>query len=449
MNQTANAPRPVGLLTIGRKRPGFDQEWNQLMRKRAQDALAALGIETAGGEHIAADDAAMIAAVKKFQEAGCGTIIVMQPSLGNGQLAFTLMQHWRNPVVLWVTPERVESPIVSSCSLVAQHLWASLFRQSNRAFEMVYGDPNEKNVRQAIRKAVLITQSPVELCNTKLGLVGAQAPGFVAMHADPFLLNQSLGVQLANLSLPMFMDRVRGIDEKRVADDVAGVKKLNWAMNGVSADDLPLSSRYYLAMKDLIAEEQLQALAVQCWPEFANMMGQWPYLALTRLLVEGISSSMEGDVDGALTCHLGKMLDAGIGFITDWLEHDAGTIHFWHPGVAPLPMCEETSLSKHFNITKPMVVDGPLKVDMPVTIARLWRCDNKYHLTAFEGTTIKPRRSLTGNTALVQTNGMNVPGWFDEAIHAGLPHHVVMFAGSHADSFRRLARVLKIAWFDA
>jgi L-fucose isomerase-like protein len=438
--------KPVGLLVVGRKRPGFDQEWNQRMVRAAQSALAEAGLQIVGLDQAVPDDKSVIAAVEKIRAAGCGTLFVLQPSLGNGQLAFTLMQHWDRPVVLWATPERADSDIVSSCSLVAQHLWASLFRQSDRPFEFLYGDPAGPAVRQSLTQAASITQIPSELAQTKIGLVGSQAPGFVAMHADPFLLAQALGVQLANQSLPMFMERVRGIDENRVAEDVRKVQEFQWPMNGVSEGDLPLSSRYYLAMRDLIDEEELTALAIQCWPEFGNMLGQWPYLALTRLNADGIVASMEGDVDGAITCLIGKSLRAGAGFITDWLEHDRDTIHFWHPGVAPLEMCDKPTLAKHFNIAKPMVVDGPLKTDLPVTIARLWRCDGKYHLTAFEGRTIKPRRSVTGNAALVKTD-IDVPAWFDAALHAGLPHHVVAFAGHHADSFRRVARVLKTHWF--
>jgi hypothetical protein len=104
------------------------------------------------------------------------------------------------------------------------------------------------------------------------------------------------------------------------------------------------------------------------------------------------------------------------------------------------------TLNVHFNINKPLVVDALLKTDIPMTIARLWRCDGKYHLTAFEGRTIPMRRKLTGNTALVEVNGKNVYDWFDTLAHAGLPHHVVLFAGHHQETFRRLARIMRIDW---
>ena len=52
MNQldtNLSAPvRPVGLLVVGRKRPGFDQEWNARMVKGAQQAFVEMGLKTAG-----------------------------------------------------------------------------------------------------------------------------------------------------------------------------------------------------------------------------------------------------------------------------------------------------------------------------------------------------------------------------------------------------------------
>jgi hypothetical protein len=197
-------------------------------------------------------------------------------------------------------------------------------------------------------------------------------------------------------------------------------------------------------------------IALQEWPELPNNPGQWPYLAMSRLADEGQIVAMEGDADGAVTALAGRALGAGFGYLTDWLEHDARTVHFWHAGMAPISWCERASLGRHFNIDKPLVVDGPIKVDEPITAARVWRCDGRYFATAFQGRTIRNPRELTGNTALVEFAPSDIPGgggrggdmieWFDTLVHAGLPHHVALFRGHHRDAFRRLARMLKIEW---
>src|SRR6478672_11670228 len=121
--------KPVGVFIIGRKRPGFDRERNAILRRRAAEAFAELKREVVTAAEPVVDDYASSAALEQINRAGCDSLVVLQPSLGNGQLAFTVMQHWQKPVVLWATPERSDGPAkASSCSLVATHLWAAMFR---------------------------------------------------------------------------------------------------------------------------------------------------------------------------------------------------------------------------------------------------------------------------------------------------------------------------------
>ena len=56
-----------------------------------------------------------------------------------------------------------------------------------------------------------------------------------------------------------------------------------------SIEDLIHSSKHYLTMKQLIKDQNLDAIAVRCWPEFPNskVFQAWPYLALARLATEG------------------------------------------------------------------------------------------------------------------------------------------------------------------
>jgi L-fucose isomerase-like protein len=442
---------PLGILTIGRKRPGFDQQWNQVMRDGAATALRAAGVKSAGGDAPVVDEETTRAELDRLRQAGCSTLLVLQPSMGNGHLGLTVAQRWPGPVVLWATPERPEGQKVSSCSLVAQHLWASVMRQLNRPFEFVYGDPGAADVRGALTKALAVCAACGSLRQSRVGLVGAHAPGFIAMEADPFAMQNQLGVQLHRLSLAQFMERVTGLSDAAVRDDVDRVRSHNLPMSGVTAADLPMQSRFYLAMRELMVEETLDALAVQDWPEFAASLGQWPYLAMARLADEDSVVAMEGDADGAVTALAGQSLGAGMGYLTDWLEHDARTIHFWHAGMAPLGWIQKPSLGRHFNIEKPLVVDGPLAPDQSITAARLWRVDGRYKATAFECKTIRNPREMTGNTALVEVPPANIPGgdvrgWFEELLHAGLPHHVALFRGYHRDAFRRLARMMRVEW---
>ena len=89
-------------------------------------------------------------------------------------------------------------------------------------------------------------------------------------------------------------------------------------------------------------------------------------------------------------------------------------------------------------------MDANLRAEMPITIYRIWRCDNRYQLAAFEGQTIAPKRLLKGTNGLAQIDGLDVNALFDDLIHAGMPHHVAVAEGYHAETLRRFARLLGI-----
>jgi len=454
VTNTIAAQKPVGILILGRKRPGFDQEWNKIICQRSVATIERLGFKCVGQDAPVIDDTTLRAALEGIAAAGCDSIVMLQPSMGNGQLALSLSQAWPGPIVLWATPERPADGKVSSCGLVGQHLWASMLRQANHPFELVYGDPDDAILQAELLRAIALSRTVQRLKSAKVGVIGTYAPGFVDLAADPFLLRRTLGMQLHALSLPQFIDRVKRIDSSAVEADVEIVRSLGLPLVDVEDGDLAMNSRYYLAARELMKEECLDALSIQCWPELPEVLGQWPYLAISRLTAEGLAVSMEGDMDGAIAELIGNSLGLGRAFLTDWLEHDASTIFLWHPGMAPLSMChaigepDGPALARHFNIVKPLVVDGALQAGSPITVARLWRCGDEYKLTAFEGTSIPPRRKVTGNSMLVEISGRSVTERFDALVHEGMPHHVLVYYGHCAETHRRLARLLGIRWVE-
>ncbi len=443
----------LGVLFLGRKRPGFDPEWGRKMMEEVKTFLKGSAYDAFVPETVT-DDASLRKAVTGCYGEQCDALVALQPTMSDGRLAPVMAQLWDGPIVLWATPERPEGPMVSSCSLVGTHVFAATLRQLGRPFEIVYGPPDDARLQRELRDAVLVSVTSHLLKKAKLGLIGYHAPGFIDMHPDPFDLNSALGVQLHHLGLQEFIDGTDDVPEEAVQKDVDRVLKIRLPFEDVVEEDLHTNSRYYLAMRQVIEEESLDALAIRCWPELPNVVGQWAYLAMVRLTTEGYPNAMEGDVDGALSCLIGEVLRFGPGYLSDWLEHDHETITLWHPGNAPLTMCEPVGskygprLAKHFNVPKPLVVNANLKAGQEITLFRLWRCDGRYRLMAQNARTIPPRRLLLGTNGLAEVAGRDVHEWFEELCHAGMPHHLAVFPGHNEKLLRRFARQMGIDWVD-
>jgi len=446
---TANAITKVGVVFLGRRRPGFDMAWGRRMEERVRESLARGGFDFFEPSEKAIDDASLRRGMAECAARKVEAMVLLQTTMGDARLSQTLAQLWPDPLILWATPEKPDGDMISSCSLVGAHCWAAVLRQMGHAFEVVYGDPDAAETQKQFSEAVRLAVTVRRLKNLRLGVIGGQAPGFFTLADDPFLIHRTMGAQVQSFSLIDFTNAANDISAEAVAADVATVKSLGLAHKDTTDDDLPVSSRLYLAINSFFVNENLDALTIREWPEMPNVFGQWPYFALARLVEDGRAIGIEGDVDGALGAWLVESLGLGRCYLSDWLEHDAKTITLWHGGAAPMSLCEPVGqpggpqIAKHFNVKKPAVMEATLRAGMPVTLYRFWHCDGKYLFSAREGETLRPRRHLMATNGLARMN-CNPAEWFEELCHAGMPHHVAVVQGHHAAFLQRVARALKM-----
>ena len=441
----------AGLLVLGRKRPGFDPEWGAGIK-------AGIVAQMERGSHTLfvpavsiVDDLTLRSALRECACASVDVYVVVQPTMSDANLGVTIAQHARAPIVLWATPENPEGAMISSCSLVGAHAFGSTLRLMNKPFELVYGMPGEADTVRRLDAAVIIANACGRIRGGKVGLIGYHAPGFIDMHACSWRTMGRLELQLRHISLHDFIEAARGIETDAVAADLARFKELGLPFRDIEDSDLEQASRLYLAIKQFIHEETLDAAAIRCWPELPRMAGQWPYLGMLRLGEDAFPIAAEGDVDGALSLWAGGLLGLGTaGYLSDWLEHDDETVTLWHAGNAPLAMQEPLGrergphVARHFNNGKPCVVEGTLKAGMPVTVFRIWSCDDAYHLAVLEGETIPPRRHLKGANGLARIDGGCVRDRFEMLLHAGMPHHVAVFPGRQGAILKKFARGMRM-----
>jgi L-fucose isomerase-like protein len=398
----------------------------------------------------AIDDASLRHVMAAFEEQKVDAVVLLQTRMGDARLAPTLAQLWPDPLILWATPENPSGEMISSCSLVGAHCWASVLRQMKHSFELVYGDPQDAATQQRFKEAVRMCATVRRLRTVRVGIIGGQAPGFFTMREDPFVIHHGLGAQAQNFTLLEFADAVNQLSDQAVAADVAKVKTLGIPHKDTTDDDLPTASRLYLALRAFMENENLDALTIREWPELPNTFGQWPYLAVARLVEEGRAVGIEGDADGALGAWIVERLGLGRCYLSDWLEHDRETITLWHGGAAPFSLCEPVGsrrgpkIARHFNNKKPAIIEATIRANMPITLFRFWRLEGRYFLTAREGETLTPRRHLLATNGLARMS--EEPGeWLEELCHAGMPHHIAMIQGHHAVLLKRFARVMDIA----
>jgi len=446
----------VGLLVMGRKRPGFDPAWGADVRARIDEVMNGLPWHVIVPSENIADDAELSRVIDVCRTRSVDVLVLVQPTISDGRLAPLLARFWDRPLVLWATTERPEGEMISANSLVGTHVMTATLRQLGRPVEFVYGAPEEEETRRALRWAISAVHATTSIRSTKLGLIGYHAPGFVDFHSDPVFLADRLGAQLYHMSTPELVDRVNSWDAPELEETIASFRSLPVDLTTelpVTLDEaLAMQARYYRSFRELFSSERFDALAFRCWPDLPTMTGHWPYLALARLVSEGFPIAMEGDVDGALCSRIAESATIGPVYLSDWLEHDRSTITIWHTGAAPFQYAQPAPaqgaprIGVQFNNKKPSVVESTIRPGMDATLFRLWRFDGRYHMTALEGRTIEPRRHLLATNGLFETHDVDVRDWFEERIQIGMPHHVCLVEGFHRELLRRVARLSGFVW---
>lgn len=442
----------VGLLHLGRSRPGFDPEWGAEVRRRIRGFTDESGTEWVIPSDNIYDDAGVREAIAACRAERCEALVVTQPTVSDCRLGPVVAQQWGEPLVMWATPEKPSGAMISANSLVGTHAMAATLRHFGHRFELVYGDPTEEATIEELWRAVRLVRAARMIEQGKVGLVGSHAPGFYDLHADPASIRQLLGAELYYESVNEFLWRVDGVAPEEMQEERKRLEAIGLPYRATDATALPMQARYSAAFSSLMEQESLIALAVRDWPDLPTVNGNWPYLALAHHVSGGAALAMEGDVDGALCSAIAEGLGVGPVYLSDWLEHDASSITIWHTGAAPFQLCEPIGseagphISVQFNNKKPAVVEATIAGGLDVTLFRLWRTDGRYHMTAIEGRTETPERHLMATNGTFRTDRVDVTEWFDEMVHAGMPHHVCIVPGHHRKLLKRFARLMGVGW---
>jgi len=460
----------IGLVHLDRKRPwpscvnpATGNQWADDMKVQMVEILERVSTKElfrSDKQIKVEDDQSLRKAVALCKENNVEVVVAIQPTISDGRLAPVLSQQWGCGLVFWASPEEQTGEMIAGNSLVGSHLMTATLRQLGRQCQFVYNNLDWVTAELSLVQSVNVAFASRQIQHAKLALIGHQAPGFVDFHPNPFLMSKTFGTILQHVGLLEYTKTaLEVVTEAEVEADVDYVKNtLNLPFKaletgfGVEPSELPIACRHYLAMKRLVQENNFDGLAIRCWPELPGPpetggVGQWTYMALARLATEGFPVACEGDVEGALSCLVGKLLGCGAVYLSDWLEHDKTSLTLWHGGMAPFQLSEAVGtplgpcISRHFNNKKAGCLDATIKIGLDVTVFRFWVMNNKYHLLVLEGRTVKPKRHILGNNGLVQFgDDVNLVDGFERWLESGFPHHVCVVEGNRKKMITKFAR---------
>ena len=257
--------------------------------------------------------------------------------------------------------------------------------------------------------------------------------------ANEFAMRKIIGPRVVPLDTPRILDRADEVPDsecRRHWERAVG----NSAACHVCESDGLHAMQIYTALRQVIDEKGLGAIAVGCYP---HLMGR-VCLAASLLADEGIPVACEGDVNGAVGQIILTLLTGQPTHNTDWLEPlEDGTVVFSHCGSGSFSLAdskENIVLAPARLMEQGACVLFPARPG-PVTLVSLTPTGSSYQCALLEGEAVSSTMVFPGNPVRVQfTQPVEE---LMEWIHSeGISHHWMIGYGHVGRRIREWAAII-------
>lgn len=292
----------------------------------------------------------------------------------------------------------------------------------------------------------------------KVGLVGPRPERFETCAVNELPMIEKFGQRVVPVSLVDVFNRADKIeDEKRVIGIVDEIKE-RADCRLVKEETLQRAARLEIVLKELAQEKGLRALGVQCWTAMQEVYGISSCLTMGRLTEQGIMTSCEVDIHGALSMLVQYLasLKATVPHFVDWtIQHqqEKDVFFAWHCGNAPLRLKAKSSqicLRDH-SILGDMLgrerCQGTAEFQLKegrVTLSRIVEYGGEFKMLITRGEIVPSKDKLRGSWSWVRVSDLE--SLYRALVEEGFVHHASLI---HSDISSSLVEFCRFTGMDA
>ncbi len=343
-----------------------------------------------------------------------------------GHLVLEMQKVVNKPLMLWGLPELpYDGSKIRLNSVCGVNLNASnLYKAGVRNFYAHIGGSIDEDWVDAVRIEAAISKAHI-------GIAGFRAHGFFNLGVYDLNVYQSFGTLIDHYEL----DEIFNINVNE-SDVKARTKQLADTFDAADISESQLNQVGELAAKlDAFFEKNnLTALAIRCWPEFAAQYGIAPCASMSLLQSENRIISCEGDLEGALSMIAHSAMGGETPFLFDFSQFDFDEDYalLWHCGVAPCNLWDGTSrcsLDSYHMGGKGVTADFVLKTG-DISILRFDSAGEEYRVLLQRAKGVPMEKALKGTYGKVVFDEP-VKEVLNKVIYNGIAHHASMVYGEY------------------
>ncbi len=363
-------------------------------------------------------------------------LICISGTFALGHLVLELNKFIEKPILLWGLNELpYDGGKIRLNSVCGINLNASnLYKAGVKNFNIVIGKQIDENWLDAIRILKVFKTA-------RLGIIGSRAKGFFNLDVDELDLYKQIGILIEHYELnEIFNFEI----EKNSIDERKSQIQTIFDTSNISECQLEKVAELMAKFDNFIKLNNLDVIAIRCWPEFAADFGISPCAAMSVLQSENKILTCEGDVLGSLSMLAHKAIGAETPFLADFsqVNFENNFALLWHCGVAPCNLWDGKcvrSLDSYFAGGKGVTADFVMKSG-EISMLRFDYAPGEYRIFLQKAKGIPMNKDLKGTYVKVNFE-QNVREVLDKVIFNGIAHHISVVYGDFIKPFEIFARI--------
>jgi L-arabinose isomerase len=443
MNHKPIRPR-VGVLATTlelyeRLAPGLREQSEAWLRRHVLPTLASIAdVRFPRAAYRREDISAIVA---EHEATGCDAIVVICLTYSPSQIILPALQRTRLPILIWNTQELYAVDESYNADAMGRNHGvhgtqdlANVLLRSEVPFRYVTSHLNDSEGLQSLEDFFVAAATVAGLRRCRLGLMGYPFPGMGDFAIDTTHLAATLGCTWQSLSIEEYNQRAAAAPQHIVDQLTAEYRQLYDVAADVTDADLQTTARAESALRSMVADYGLDAMSFQFLAFGEDERTETlPFVAVSRLMADGMGFAGEGDIVGAAGTWLLNRLQPPASF------SEVFTIDFGGNGVLLSHMGEANAAMARRDRKLPLVA-RPTPITRirgrqlalvnrfesgPATLCALslgprgrWRLI----ASSMEIQTFGPLDSLPVPHCIVK-NHQNVRQWLSAYAMAGGPHH--------------------------
>lgn len=373
--------------------------------------------------------------------------IVQNITFANAAYMETVIDKLDCPILLWTLRE----PVIDGGRLRLNSLTGA-FSAGNKMmmngvrFSYVFGTPNEVKLDVAsfvFSAFVYNLLNEMHICQ-----IGETPQGFDFGEGNEAELMQSLGIKYSFVKAEELMDAARGISDE---DAMPYLDKAKTRIVGLNDDDehTMAFAKLYKAYSDYVNENDVDAVASRCWPDFFTNYGTPVCSVLAMLNDDGIPASCESDVLGSISMLIGQLMSNKPCFFGDpvSLDESDNTLTFWHCGTAACSLARNDTGAQcgvHCNRRIGPTLEFGCKPCDRVTIFRVGKKPNgDLRFFVSSGEALDKPKQFYGTSVVVKTD-CDVKSLVTDLVADGWEPHYAVVYGDCINEIKTLANMYGI-----